>query len=630
MQLKIKALKFTKNLYRTSIVIIAVLTNNLMLSQNDSITEVSKNKIDGVAAVIGDFLILDSDIDKQFDQLKASGISTDDMTRCQVFGKLLEDKLYQHHAVQDSIVVNNLEIQSFVDQQIDAFAKQIGSMEKLINYYNKNSEQELRNEMFELNKSSELAKQMQEKIIEETEVTPEEVRQFFNSIPENDRPLFNTELKVAQIVVIPKTTEEEKQKVIDRLEQFKADVVDNGSSFTTKAVLYTEDFQSRKNGGKYTLNRKKPQMVKEYRDVAFSLQEGEISDPFETSYGFFIIILEKIRGQEYDVRSILLKPKINSSEIEEAKEKLENARQRILSGEITFAEAALEVSDQIETKYDGGQLINPETQDYNFELTKIDPELYSQIEKLKDGEVSIVLQDEDRTNPVKFKLLTVTDRTDEHEANFAKDYLKIQSLALQNKKLKEIEKWQNIKIEDTHESPLVMLIPLILLAIGAIFAGFIFKDLFIGHHGLTSNYWSQSIFFLEPLSSEHPPYWIVYLTPLLVIISIPLSYYLFVKNKKITDEVVKGNQPLYKFLLNKWYFDELYEVVFVKSSKKVGIFLWKFFDLRIIDGFGPDGVSKIIKKLSIKANKFQSGHIYQYAFIMLLGFSAFLTLLIIK
>jgi peptidyl-prolyl cis-trans isomerase SurA len=450
MQLKIKALKFTKNLYRTFIVIIAVLTNNLMLSQNDSITEVSKNKIDGVAAVIGDFLILDSDIDKQFDQLKASGISTDDMTRCQVFGKLLEDKLYQHHAVQDSIVVNNLEIQSFVDQQIDAFAKQIGSMEKLINYYNKNSEQELRNEMFELNKSSELAKQMQEKIIEETEVTPEEVRQFFNSIPENDRPLFNTELKVAQIVVIPKTTEEEKQKVIDRLEQFKADVVDNGSSFTTKAVLYTEDFQSRKNGGKYTLNRKKPQMVKEYRDVAFSLQEGEISDPFETSYGFFIIILEKIRGQEYDVRSILLKPKINSSEIEEAKEKLENARQRILSGEITFAEAALEVSDQIETKYDGGQLINPETQDYNFELTKIDPELYSQIEKLKDGEVSIVLQDEDRTNPVKFKLLTVTDRTDEHEANFAKDYLKIQSLALQNKKLKEIEKWQNIKIEDTY------------------------------------------------------------------------------------------------------------------------------------------------------------------------------------
>ena len=450
MQLKIKILKFTKHLYLNYVVVIAVLSTNMLFSQESNTIDNNRNKIDGVAAVVGDFLVLDSDIDKQFDQLKASGISTDDMTRCQVFGKLLEDKLYQHHAIQDSIVVNTLEIQSFVDQQIDAFAEQIGSMEKLINYYNKNSEQELRNEMFELNKSSELAKKMQERIIEETEVTPEEVRQFFNSIPENDRPLFNTELKVAQIVVIPKTTEEEKKKVIERLEQFKADVVDNGSSFTTKAVLYTEDYASRKNGGKYVLNKKKPQMVKEYRDVAFSLQEGEISDPFETDFGFFIILLEKIRGQEYDVRSILLKPKINPEEISEARNKLLNARTRIVNDEISFADAALEISDQVETKYDGGQLINPETQDYNFELTKMEPELYSQIEKLKDGEISIVLQDEDRMNPVKFKLLTVTDRIDEHEANFAKDYLKIQSLALQNKKLKEIEKWQDIKIDDTY------------------------------------------------------------------------------------------------------------------------------------------------------------------------------------
>lgn len=214
MQLKIKVLKFTKYLFMNYVVVIAILTSNLLLSQDNSTIDNNRNKIDGVAAVVGDFLVLDSDIEKQFNQLKASGISTDDMTTCQVFGKLLEDKLYQHHAIQDSITVNSLEIQSFVDQQIDAFAEQIGSMEKLINYYNKNSEQELRNEMFELNKSSELAKKMQEKIIDETEVTPEEVRQFFNSIPKNDRPFFGTELKVAQIVVIPKTTEEEKKKLL--------------------------------------------------------------------------------------------------------------------------------------------------------------------------------------------------------------------------------------------------------------------------------------------------------------------------------------------------------------------------------------------------------------------------------
>jgi peptidyl-prolyl cis-trans isomerase SurA len=141
MQLKTRDLKFTKYIYQITIVVIAILSNNLIFSQDNMSTNGSKKKIDGVAAVVGDFLVLDSDIDKQFDQLKASGISTDDMTRCQVFGKLLEDKLYQHHAIQDSIVVNNLEIQSFVDQQIDAFAEQIGSMDKLVAYYKKSSEQ---------------------------------------------------------------------------------------------------------------------------------------------------------------------------------------------------------------------------------------------------------------------------------------------------------------------------------------------------------------------------------------------------------------------------------------------------------------------------------------------------------
>ena len=187
---------------------------------------------------------------------------------------------------------------------------------------------------------------------------------------------------------------------------------------------------------------------------------------------------------------------------------------------------------------------------------------------------------------------------------------------------------EKMKINETHESPLVMLIPLVLLSIGAIFAGMLFKDLFAGH-GLSS-FWNQSIFFLEPLSSEHPPTWFLLLTPILVTLSIPISYYLFVKNKKIVEGIVHVNQPLYKFLKNKWYFDELYEVIFIKSSKTIGSFLWKFCDVRIIDGFGPDGISNLIKKFSQKANKFQSGFIYQYAFVMLLGFSALLTFLIVK
>ena len=187
---------------------------------------------------------------------------------------------------------------------------------------------------------------------------------------------------------------------------------------------------------------------------------------------------------------------------------------------------------------------------------------------------------------------------------------------------------EKLKINTMHESPFVMLIPLILLAIGSLFAGYFFKELFIGHS--SSNYfWTDSIKFLLPLSLDHPPLWIIYITPVIVILSIPFSYYLFVKNKNITNWLVNENKPLYNFLLNKWYFDELYDFLFVKPFKKIGIFFWKNVDIKIIDKFGPDGISNLIKIFSNKAVKFQSGYIYQYAFIMLLGFSALLTYLII-
>ena len=188
---------------------------------------------------------------------------------------------------------------------------------------------------------------------------------------------------------------------------------------------------------------------------------------------------------------------------------------------------------------------------------------------------------------------------------------------------------KKINYKSIHESPMVMIIPLIILAIGSIFAGIIFKEVFIGNQSVEI-LWRNSIFFLNPLSLDHPPNWVIFLTPILVIISIPISYYLFILNKNILNELVKGNKPLYDFLKNKWYFDELYELIFVKTSKKVGLYFWKNIDIRFIDKYGPDGLSNLIKNFSLRAVKFQSGYIYQYAFIMLIGFSVLLTLLILK
>ena len=187
---------------------------------------------------------------------------------------------------------------------------------------------------------------------------------------------------------------------------------------------------------------------------------------------------------------------------------------------------------------------------------------------------------------------------------------------------------KNFSIEKTHESPFVMLLPLIVLAAGALLAGYFFKDLFIGQNN--NYFWQNSIFFLKEISHDHLPLWLLLITPLLVIAAIPISYYYYVKNNKIFEDLKKTNMPLYNFLLNKWYIDEFYELIFVKPIKRLGYFLWKSGDQKTIDRFGPDGISKVIKFVSNKAVKFQSGFIYDYAFVMLIGLTSLITYLILN
>ncbi len=185
-----------------------------------------------------------------------------------------------------------------------------------------------------------------------------------------------------------------------------------------------------------------------------------------------------------------------------------------------------------------------------------------------------------------------------------------------------------VPINATHESPLVMLAPLFILSIGAIFAGFLFKETMIGHNSI--NFWQSSIFFLDEIKHEYIPLWLLILTPILVTISIPISYYYYISNPNILNDFKKTNLPLYNFLLNKWYIDELYNFIIVNPLKKIGSFFWKRGDIGIIDRFGPDGISKLVKLISNKAGQFQTGFIYDYAFVMLIGLSILLTYLILK
>ena len=424
---------------------------NFIYSQESSDSNLSsKIKIDGVSAVVGDYVILESDVDKTLIDLQSQGVSTQNITRCSLLGKLMEDKLYAHHAEQDSLQVDNNQIYSYVDRTIDYFVDQLGSIDKVLQFYKKNDEQTFRSELFEINKVRQLSELMQNKIVEEIEITPEEVRQFFFSIPKYERPVFGAELELAQIVINPKVSEEEEQKVIRRLETIKNDVVVNGSSFATKAILYSQDPGSRATGGMYTLNRNRPQMVKEFRDAVYRLREGEVSDPFKTDNGWHIAKVERIRGQEVDVRHILLIPEVTNEAIVDAKRTLDLIRKRILDGELSFEEAAKSLSDEKETAANGGVLINPTTGDTRFELTKMDPVLYSQAQRLKDNEISMPLKDEDRRGVLKYKIIKVSNRYDEHIADYSKDYIKIKELALKEKQLKRIQSWMVEKIEDTY------------------------------------------------------------------------------------------------------------------------------------------------------------------------------------
>jgi peptidyl-prolyl cis-trans isomerase SurA len=469
MQLKIKILKFlpkTSLTFLLSLVIIyqsfsqevvnidsaGVARNTELTSQEkpyDSVNVFKRYKAEGVCGVVGDFVILEFDIDKSYLEFEQNGIDVNSIDRCEMIGKLMEDKLYVHHAIQDSIIISDAEIKPEVDQLMAYMVEQVGSVDKVVNYYRKSNESELRADLLKARKEIRLTERMQENIVSNITITPEEVRTFFFSIPVDERPIFSAELEVSQLVIEPEVTEEAKQDAINRLKVIRTDIVDNGSSFATKAVLYSKD-GTRSKGGLIEGVRKDSPMAKEFKDMAFSLQEGEVSQPFETEFGFHLLKVDKIRGQQVDVRHIIVFPEVSQSIIKEARAKIDTIRQSILEDKIPFAEAAKLYSDDKETRNNGGLLVNPQTLDTRFDLTKMDPTLSAQVYNVSKGEVTKVYTDSDRTGKSIFKILTVTDRYEEHAADYVKDYEKVHELALKEKQLKAIEDWQEEKIKETY------------------------------------------------------------------------------------------------------------------------------------------------------------------------------------
>jgi peptidyl-prolyl cis-trans isomerase SurA len=450
MQLKNNNLKYIRMKQNT--IVIALLLFITGINAQEQIKQ-ERIKIDGVVVVVGKNIVLDSDIDKFKKELQQRIEGKIDITDCEMLEEIMNQKLLAHHAVIDSIVTSDAEINQEVERTISYFSQQLGSMEKVVKSYGFNDEDDLRKELYGIQKEQLLIQKERASIIEKIDVTPEEVRTYFKNL-ENDGnlPEFSAEIELAQIVKMIKPSEEETNRVIEKLKEIKSEI-ESGFSFKLKAIINSDDPAVSGNGagaaGLYTLTRESG-FIKEFKEVAFSLDEGEISEPFESGFGFHIVKVEKIKGQERDVRHILIQPKISQAELEASFNELVKVREQVLNGEITFEEAVVKYSEDKETKNNNGLLLNPQTNDTRFDLTRMDPNLYNRISNLKAGEITEPFYDEVRGESKMHKIILVKSKEDAHAANFTKDYEKIQQLTLQKKQEETVEKWSKDKIKDTY------------------------------------------------------------------------------------------------------------------------------------------------------------------------------------
>ena len=435
MQFRTKAFKFI------SLAILAVTFVGVSHAQ--------KVKIDGVGVVVGKNIVLDSDIAKFKLELENSSEGKIKITDCEMLEQLMLQKLLAHHAVIDSITVSDAEVDAQVDRNIQYFSQEYGGINKVVEAYGFNDLEDLKKELFKIEKENTLIQREQRSITEGIDVTPEEVRIYYNGLKEKgELPEFPAEIQLAQLVINAEPTKEENDRILNKLSQIKKEI-EEGASIRMKAIINSDDPGVTQNGGKYTITKASP-FIKEFKEVAFSLDIGQVSEPFKSLYGYHIIQLHEIRGEQRVASHVLMQPEIPQSKLNETKAEVEKIKQQILKGELTFEEAVAQFSEDKDTKNNGGLLVNEYTGESNFDLTRMDPALYARVSNLKKGEMTDVFYDEKRGGEKMYKVIIMNERTDTHIADLVDDYVKVQGLALQKKKQEAIAKWSKNKIGDTY------------------------------------------------------------------------------------------------------------------------------------------------------------------------------------
>jgi peptidyl-prolyl cis-trans isomerase SurA len=422
-------------------VIVALIVANGLVAQEDG------KVIDKVIAVVGDNIILKSELESQVVSYRAQGVVVDDNAKCEMFEELLFQKLLLHQAKIDSVTVSDAEVESEINRRMNYFIAQIGSEKKLEQYYKK-SIIEIKEEFRVVVKEQMTSQRMQGQITSGTKVTPKEVKAFFAKLPEDSIPLIESEVEYAQILINAKESKEAIEVAKYRINEIR-DRIKNGEDFSTLAILYSEDVGSAKKGGELGFMGR-AELVPEFSIVAFKLKNKAVSDVVETQFGFHIIQLVERRGQKVNVRHILIKVKIDEKQVQLAKNLADSVHNLISTDTLTFGELAGKYSDDERTKKSNGLVVNMQTGTSVFNIDQVDPQIYYTIDKMKPGEYSEPVPAQTQDGGKGYRIIKLLTKTEPHKADIITDYSKIQNAALQKKQSEVIKNWIAKKAKQTY------------------------------------------------------------------------------------------------------------------------------------------------------------------------------------
>ncbi len=404
----------------------------------------NKTLVDGVFAVVGDDVIFYSDIDEQILQYQNQGLNLEDESlRNKVIEDLFYQKLLLHFAKQDSIIVDDTEVENSISQRISFFENQLGSIEKIENYFNKDIN-ELTNELRPIIRNQQLIQKMQFEINKNTSVSPRDVEEFYYSLNKDSVPIIPAKYQVAHILKTPDAADFAIEETLKKLNDLR-NRISKGADFSTMAILYSEDPGSSRNGGLYN-DIKKGDFVKEFESVVFSLDVGELSEIFKTEYGYHIAKLIDRKGNKVNVRHILMTPKISNTDMLKTKAFLDSIKLEIESNRIDFETAAKMFSTDKETRFNSGLLINPVDNSSFFSVDRIDKVLLNEISNLSIGDITKPIYLKLENGKEAFRIVKLVNLVDEHVANLIDDYSFLSDYCLQLKQSKKLNEWYSKKI----------------------------------------------------------------------------------------------------------------------------------------------------------------------------------------